>query len=657
MLRSSRIRLSLVAGVTIRAVMACALAALAICFALAAPPAQPAAARSASASVPSVPARSATRATPSATSAQPADAQEALSTNGQGYWLVASDGGIFTFGDAGYFGSTGSMALNKPIVGMAATPDDQGYWLVASDGGIFSFGDARFWGSTGAMTLNKPIVGMTATPDGHGYWLVASDGGIFTFGDAGYFGSVPAAGDHVGDIVAMAGAANGQGYWIAGADGGINSFGTATSDGSAAGKPLNRPIVGFSAAQPPIPSTESSASLAISTTSVATASVGVPYGATLTATGGTPAYSWALAAGALPAGLHLNANGTITGTPNGQGHASFTVEVTDNTTPTAQTAFATLSIVVGVAHLTVTTKNLPNAVIGTWYSVSLTAVGGTAPYSWELAGGSLPAGLSLQSNGTIVGTPTAQVGTSFSVQAIDSSTPTPTVAAAALTIAVFPMAGTTGTPTRSTNWSGYSESGGPFSEVTGTFNVPTLPAGTPQGDQMSEWVGIDGAYGGNSLIQAGFNESPAPGTPAGFFVQPWWEILPSSETFISSVHIAAGDRVTVGIDQISGTNWSITLTDDTNGESFTTDQTYSGPGTTAEWIVEALTENGTVVSLAPYLPNVNFSDLGFVGANALLEEIVMWQIQNNVSTQVSTPSTLTANGFNVAYGAAAPSPP
>ena len=99
------------------------------------------------------------------------------SPTGLGYWLVASDGGIFTYGDAGFYGSTGGMHLNKPIVGMAATPDGKGYWLVASDGGIFAFGDAGFYGSTGGITLNKPIVGMAATPDGKGYWLVASDGG------------------------------------------------------------------------------------------------------------------------------------------------------------------------------------------------------------------------------------------------------------------------------------------------------------------------------------------------------------------------------------------------------------------------------------------------------------------------------------------------
>ena len=113
----------------------------------------------------------------------------ASSPSGHGYWLVGRDGGIFAYGDAAYFGSTGGQKLNKPIVGMAATPTGHGYWLVASDGGIFAFGDATYLGSTGDRKLNKPIVGMAATPTGNGYWMVASDGGIFSFGDADFLGS------------------------------------------------------------------------------------------------------------------------------------------------------------------------------------------------------------------------------------------------------------------------------------------------------------------------------------------------------------------------------------------------------------------------------------------------------------------------------------
>jgi len=102
---------------------------------------------------------------------------------------VASDGGIFAFGDAQFWGSTGNINLNKPIVGMASTGDGGGYWLVASDGGIFTFGDAPFDGSMGGTALAAPIVSMSATPDGGGYWLVGSDAGIFNFGDAAYSGS------------------------------------------------------------------------------------------------------------------------------------------------------------------------------------------------------------------------------------------------------------------------------------------------------------------------------------------------------------------------------------------------------------------------------------------------------------------------------------
>ncbi|MBW3589763.1 MAG: hypothetical protein KY429_10125, partial [Actinobacteria bacterium] len=110
------------------------------------------------------------------------------SAGGGGYWMVASDGGIFAFCDAKFFGSTGNIRLNQPIVGMAPTPSGSGYWMVATDGGIFAFGDAGFHGSTGNIRLNQPIVGMERTPKGDGYWLVATDGGIFAF-NAPFFGS------------------------------------------------------------------------------------------------------------------------------------------------------------------------------------------------------------------------------------------------------------------------------------------------------------------------------------------------------------------------------------------------------------------------------------------------------------------------------------
>jgi hypothetical protein len=164
----------------------------------------------------------------------------------KGYWLVASDGGLFSYGDARFFGSMGGQPLNKPIVGMAGTPDGAGYWEVASDGGIFSFGNARFFGSTGGSNLNKPIVGMAPTPDGNGYWLVASDGGIFAYGDAQFYGSTGGLALN-SPIVGMAPGPDGAGYWLVAADGGIFAYGSAQFYGSAGAIHLNKPVVGMAA--------------------------------------------------------------------------------------------------------------------------------------------------------------------------------------------------------------------------------------------------------------------------------------------------------------------------------------------------------------------------------------------------------------------------
>jgi len=153
-----------------------------------------------------------------------------------GYWMVASDGGIFSYGDTRFFGSTGDITLNRPIVGLSPTNDQGGYWMVASDGGIFSYGNANFYGSTGAITLNQPIVAMSPTPDDKGYWLVASDGGVFSFGDANFYGST---GSLTLDkpIVAMDPTPDGRGYWLVASDGGVFAFGDAAFYGSTAGTP------------------------------------------------------------------------------------------------------------------------------------------------------------------------------------------------------------------------------------------------------------------------------------------------------------------------------------------------------------------------------------------------------------------------------------
>jgi len=170
----------------------------------------------------------------------------AATPDARGYWLAASDGGVLTYGDAGFYGSAGGLSLKQPIVGIAATPDGGGYWLVASDGGVFAFGDAHFYGSAGALRLNKPIVGIATTADGHGYWLVASDGGIFSFGDAHFYGSAGALRLNK-PIVGIAATSDGGGYWLAASDGGIFTYGDAHFYGSTGALKLNKAIVGIAA--------------------------------------------------------------------------------------------------------------------------------------------------------------------------------------------------------------------------------------------------------------------------------------------------------------------------------------------------------------------------------------------------------------------------
>jgi hypothetical protein len=168
----------------------------------------------------------------------------ASTPDGKGYWLAAADGGIFTFGDAAFYGSEGGTNLYAPIVAITPTPDGKGYWLAAADGGIFTFGDAAFYGSEGGATLKAPIVGMATTPDGKGYWLAAADGGIFTFGDAAFYGSEGGVALNAA-VVGIASTSDGKGYWLAAADGGIFTFGDAAFYGSEGNTDLNASVVGM----------------------------------------------------------------------------------------------------------------------------------------------------------------------------------------------------------------------------------------------------------------------------------------------------------------------------------------------------------------------------------------------------------------------------
>jgi len=180
---------------------------------------------------------------PAATTREPATRVVAASPtpNGRGYWLTASDGGVFSFGNAPFLGSVGGQRLAAPITGATATPDGGGYWLVASDGGVFSFGNAPFRGSLGGQPLAAPITTVVTTPDGQGYWMAARDGGVFTFGSAPFLGSL--GGQRLAaPITAAMATPDGGGYWLVASDGGVFSFGDAPFAGSLGGQRLAAPV-------------------------------------------------------------------------------------------------------------------------------------------------------------------------------------------------------------------------------------------------------------------------------------------------------------------------------------------------------------------------------------------------------------------------------
>jgi hypothetical protein len=174
-----------------------------------------------------------------------------------GYWLVASDGGVFAYGGAPFQGSMGGHHLVRPVVSGAATFEGGGYWEVASDGGLFAF-NAEFQGSEGGQKLSAPVVGMavalpvetrptvglapSGTGAGSGYWLFAGDGTVSPFGRAPNLGAF-SEGDS--NAVAIESTPDGGGYYTVDDAGCMGTRGDAIFEGDLCNKPLSDPIVGL----------------------------------------------------------------------------------------------------------------------------------------------------------------------------------------------------------------------------------------------------------------------------------------------------------------------------------------------------------------------------------------------------------------------------
>jgi len=192
-----------------------------------------------------------------------------------------------------------------------------------------------------------------------------------------------------------------------------------------------------------------------------------------------------------------------------------------------------------------------------------------------------------------------------------------------------------------------------YFSISGSWVVPRVTA--TEGTQYSSvWIGIDG-YGNSDLIQTGTEQTA---TSAGESSDSaWWEILPAAETPISDMTVNPGDHMTASIVDDGFGQWTMSIANVTTGQTFLTTQAYTGPAQSAEWILEAPEVNTRIASMAHY-SETTVQGISLNGQNPDLvpgDRGVM--IQNGI--QVSTPSNpnLTLNGFNVAYGAAAPLPP
>ena len=182
--------------------------------------------------------------------------------------------------------------------------------------------------------------------------------------------------------------------------------------------------------------------LTIVTTSMPSGVAGTQYSIALQASGGIQPYTWSISSGSLPAWATLDAStGVISGMPNAAGTTNFTVKVTDSESPTVS-ATQNLTLTVQPApQLTISTTSLPNGNVGTAYTATLVAMGGVQPYTWSIAGGSLPSWAQLDaSTGMISGTPDATGTTTFTVQVTDSSA-TPVSATQQLSLTINPPIG------------------------------------------------------------------------------------------------------------------------------------------------------------------------------------------------------------------------
>ncbi|MBI1765202.1 MAG: putative Ig domain-containing protein [Acidobacteria bacterium] len=157
--------------------------------------------------------------------------------------------------------------------------------------------------------------------------------------------------------------------------------------------------------------------ITVSPSTLPPGTVGSGYNQSFSAAGGSTSYTFT-ASGSLPNGLSLSSGGTLSGTPTASGSFNFTVTATDVLNCVGSRAY---TLTINCAAITLNPASLPTATQGTAYNQSVTASGGTAPYSFSLNGGALPGGVTLSSTGNLAGTPTSTGTFNFTVRASDAN--------------------------------------------------------------------------------------------------------------------------------------------------------------------------------------------------------------------------------------------
>ena len=631
------------------------------------------------------------------------------------YWVVTSSGKVCAAGSAKTYGN-GNGA--KTVTGILGTSDGKGYWLIYKSGKHAAFGDARSkkfksakavkWTTTLRSCKSKVVSAAVAkipaakkgappktttstTPTTTTSTPPTSPSNTTTTSTPPATPAMTLSLGQTADSVEVGAqylvtftAAGGTGSYTYLPWGGSLPSGVSlnTSTGVLSGSPTTTGSYSYTVLAVDSQGDQAQATAtftviagpSITTSVLPTGEENVSYDQTLTAIGGTGPYTWSVASGSLPSGLSLASNGTITGTPSGNGSDSFTAQATDGDGVVA-TRVIGLSV---AAPLSLTANTLPDPVAfpdaatilnelddngtynpapyeseATTYAATLAGTysqavgstsGGTGTVTYVVTSDSIPAGMTLSSAGVLSGDPSSAGAFSFSVTATDSLGGTATASYSGL---VAEWNDEYNVPT----WSGYVETGASaYTSVTGTYTVADVYGAS--GD-TSEWVGIDGD-GNDYLIQAG---TDATTDGRGYFA--WTEIIaPGSnvETTVSGFTVNPGDSITVTITETDPATdqWTISLSDNTSDEHYSTTVTYAGPGGTAEWIVETPNSDGHVESAAPFGNTLSFTQLG---ASQPATGLQYMTFAPDFTYADVMNSFLTPNGFAVTDNGTIPNPP